>query len=95
MSAYIIARIKVTDPDKFKLYQLATPDILKKYKGTFLVRGGDVNTLEGIEETARIVVIEFPDQAHADAFYSSAEYTAARKLREGAATAELISVDGI
>lgn len=95
MSAYIIAKIKVTNPDQFKKYQIATPAILKKYKGEFIVRGGSVNTLEGAEETARLVVIEFPDQKHANAFFNSPEYTEARKLREGAATAEFISVDGV
>lgn len=95
MAAYIIAKIKVNDPDKFKEYQMATPDILKKYKGEFIVRGGSVNTLEGAEETARLVVIQFPDQEHADAFYHSDEYTEARKLREGAAIAEFISVAGV
>ena len=95
MAAYIIARINITNPEKFKQYQLATPAILEKYHGKFIVRGGDVNTLEGNEETGRIVIIEFPDQEHCDAFYNSPEYTAARKLREGAATADFISVAGV
>jgi len=95
MAAYIIAKINITDPEKFKQYQQVTPEILDKYKGKFLVRGGETKTLEGSNETARIVVIEFPDQEHADAFYDSAEYTAARKIREGAATADFIRVVGV
>jgi len=95
MAAYIIARINITDPEQFKQYQQATPEILKKYNGKFLVRGGELKTLEGKEESARVVVIEFPDQKHADDFYHSPEYSAARELREGAATADFISIVGV
>jgi uncharacterized protein (DUF1330 family) len=54
-----------------------------------------VETLEGQEENRRIVIIEFPSRERAQAFYRSPEYLKARKLRENAATGEMVLVDGL
>ena len=95
MTAYAIVRIESDNPDLLKEYRAATPSILKKFGGEFIVRGGDVKTFEGPEETRRMVLIEFPSMQHAEDFFHSAEYSAARKLREGIAEFEFIAVDGL
>jgi uncharacterized protein (DUF1330 family) len=95
MAAYIIIRIDVDDPGLLKAYQTAAPPIIEKYGGKFIVRGGSVTTLEGPDESRRIVIIEFPELSDAEAFYHSPEYTQARKLREGSAVAEFIAVNGV
>jgi uncharacterized protein (DUF1330 family) len=95
MPAYLIIRIAADDPALLKDYQVATPSIIEQYGGRFIARGGRVVTLEGPPESRRVVIIEFPELADAEAFYHSSEYTAARKLRQGVAVAEFIAVDGI
>lgn len=95
MSAYIIIRIAVDDPMVLKAYQAVTPAIIEKYKGKFIVRGGASVTLEGPTESRRIVVLEFPELADAEAFYNSPEYSEAHKLREGLATFEFVAVEGM
>lgn len=95
MPAYIIARIKVDDPALLKAYQTATPAIIEKYHGKFIVRGGSMSTLEGSDKSSqRIVVLEFPELSDAKAYYHSPEYSEARKLREGIGSFEVIAVDG-
>ena len=78
-----------------KAYQQVAPSIIEKYNGKLLARGGEVVSLEGPEETRRIVVIEFPNLNAAKAFYHSDEYTHAIKLRKDAADFELIAIDGL
>jgi uncharacterized protein (DUF1330 family) len=95
MPALIIFRIKVSDPSLLKEYQVKIPPLVEKYKGKFLVRGGQVATLEGPEENCRIVVIEFPELDDAKAFYHSVEYKEAKKLRENISEFECIAVQGI
>lgn len=95
MAAYMIARINVTDWDRYKEYMKVTPGIITKYEGRFIVRGGETVTLEGPEEKWRIVIIEFPDLQKAKSFYNSADYTEARKIREGAALTQFVAVDGL
>ena len=41
------------------------------------------------------MVLEFPSLDRAKAFYGSEEYTAAVKLREGAASAQFVAVEGV
>ncbi len=95
MTAYIIGRIAVTDPDRYPDYTAETPALIAKHGGRFVVRGGSPATLEGSEETRRIVVIEFPNRAAAEAFYNDPAYQPVRAIRWAAAESELILVDGV
>ncbi len=52
-------------------------------------------TLEGRPAPARVVVLEFPSLEKAQEFYNSAEYQKARKVREGAANAQFVIVEGL
>ena len=93
MPAYWIAHVTVTDPDAYKDYQALAPSAFAAHGARFLARGpGDV--LEG-PEMARHVVIEFPTLAAARACYASADYQAAKALRDGAATAHVVLVEGV
>jgi len=95
VTAYVVIRIKVHDPEKLKSYQQVAPSIIEKYQGRMLARGGEVVSLEGPEERRRIVLIEFPTLDQAKKFYHSGEYTSAIGLRAGAADFELIAVEGL
>ena len=95
MAGYIIARVNVTDPEKYKDYTAVTPGLIAKYGGRFIVRGGETVTLEGPEETGRVVVIEFDSLEQAKSFYESDDYQAAIGLRVAASTGQLIAVAGV
>jgi uncharacterized protein (DUF1330 family) len=95
MAAYLIATVNVTDLDQYKEYTKVTPGIVAKFGGRFLVRGGEVVTLEGPEETRRVVVIEFPSLEKAKEFYDSEDYKKAKELRRGAAIGQFLAIDGV
>ena len=95
MAAFLIARVSVTDWNKYDQYMKVTPGIIAKYGGKFIVRGGQTVTLEGPTEKWRIVVVEFPDLEKAKEFYYSQDYTDAKTLREGAALAQFVAVEGV
>jgi uncharacterized protein (DUF1330 family) len=95
MTAYWVARAKVSDPVEYKKYTDRVPAILDKYGGRVLARGGDYKILEGPEKFTRFVVIEFPSLEAAEACHNSAEYTeAAAFRRNGAGEVDLIIVEG-
>jgi uncharacterized protein (DUF1330 family) len=94
MAAYVIADVEVTDPAKYEGYKKLTPDAIAKHGGRFIARGGQIATLEGNWRPGRVVIIEFPTFEQARNFYTSVEYTAARRARAGAATMKMIVVDG-
>lgn len=94
MPAYLIARVEVTDWERYRAYTKATPTAIAAYGGKFIVRGGEITTLEGEPETRRLVIIEFPSLEQAKAFYNSPEYARAKALRAGAAVGQFIVVPG-
>jgi uncharacterized protein (DUF1330 family) len=95
MPAYFIGKIQVTDPACYAEYMKATPEVIARYGGRFVVRGGKCVTLEGPEVTERVVIIEFPTLAAAQDFFNSEDYQKAKTLREGAAIAQFFAVEGI
>ena len=94
MPAYLIARVQVTDWERYRQYTSATPAVIEQFGGRFIVRGGETVTLEGPPESARLVIIEFPSRDRAEAFYHSEEYSRVKKLREGAATGQFLAIEG-
>ena len=94
MPAYIIARVEVTDWTRYREYTKATPKVIARYGGKFIIRGGEIVTLEGQPETRRLVIIEFPTLEQAKKFYHSPEYTQVKLLRAGAAVGQFIAVEG-
>ena len=84
----------MTDWERYREYTRATPTAIERFGGKFIVRGGETITLEGPQETARVVIIEFPSLDTAKAFYHSEEYSRAKKLREGAATGQFLAIEG-
>lgn len=94
MAAYVIARVRVTDADQYGKYKLLTPAAVAAYGGTFIVRGGEHEVLEGAADDRRLVVLEFPTSDDARAFYDSPGYVEARAVRDGAAEMEMVLVEG-
>ena len=93
--AYVLADIDVTDPDAYEDYKRLSTQAAELYGGRFLVRGGAVQRLEGDREPQRLVLLEFEDEAAARRWYDSPEYTAARAVRQRAATSSLLLVSGV
>ena len=94
MAAYMLARVNVTDMEQYQQYMKLTPPILEKFGGAFVIRGGEKHILEGPDAPERIVLLKFADVAAAKAMYQSDEYQAAVKVREGAAEASFIVMEG-
>jgi uncharacterized protein (DUF1330 family) len=94
MSAYLIANVDVTDPEAYQAYRSRTGPIVERFGGRFIVRGGNVHPLEGEDWARRLVIIEFPDVAGANAFYESPEYQEVIPLRTRASDGSLLIVEG-
>ncbi len=92
--AYIVARVEVSDWDRYRQYMAHTPRVIAQFGGRFLVRGGEAVILEGPDDGLRTVILEFPSLEQAKAFYASPEYGAVKALREGAGTGSFTAVEG-
>jgi len=90
---YWIARLEVTDSEKYDAYRASNAPAFDKYGGHFLVRGGTFEAPEGTSRT-RNVVIEFPSYQAALDCYRSPEYATAKAARDGGAEMDLIIIEG-
>ena len=95
MAAYILGQIDVTDVEVFKRYSEQVHSTVQQYGGRYLVRGGEVEKLEGKFSGCRLVVIEFESSEAAKSWYTSAEYVPLIKLRQSASDGDLLLVDGV
>ena len=66
MPSYFIVDNEVTDRAGFEEYRKQVPGTVEKYGGKFLVRGGQMQALEGDWKPKRIVVTELPSIEQAD-----------------------------
>jgi len=95
MAGYWVARSKINDPVEYKKYTDLVPEIIARFGGKVLARGGEYHILEGPERFERFVVIEFPSMEQAIACHESTEYRDAAAFRRGGAgEVELVIVEG-
>ena len=94
MAAYVIGEIEVTDPAVYEDYRKQVLATVQKHGGRFMVRGGNVEALEGGWSPKRIVVLEFPSMDAMRKWYRSPEYAPLIKLRQKASKGRLIAVEG-
>ena len=80
-AGYVIAQLKVTNPEKYKEYVEKVPDVIKKYGGEYLARGGEHEAVEGEDNFPRIVIIKFPSYEKALEWYHSDEYKPVKAIR--------------
>jgi len=72
------------------------PEIVDRYKGKILARGGRYQIMEGPENFHRFVVIEFPTLEQAVACFESPEYQEAAAFRRaGGGVVENVIVEGM
>lgn len=95
MAAYVIYQGEVLDAKRYDEYKTKAAASILAAGGRYLVRGGDVEVLEGQAPAGRTVVLEFPTMQAALDWYRSDEYTEIRKIREGAARARMYVAQGV
>ena len=95
MAAYVILDIEVVDPALYEEYKKASTQAAAQYGGTFIVRGGKAEALEGDRKPHRVVVLEFANAEQARAWWSSEEYREPKAIRQRAARTSMILVEGV
>jgi uncharacterized protein (DUF1330 family) len=95
VAAYVIYQGEVLDAKLYDEYRTRAAASILAAGGEYLVRGGDVEVLEGEAPAGRTVVVRFPSIEAALDWYRSDEYTEIRKIRKGAARARMYVVEGV
>ena len=94
MAAYVVVDIVIHDPATYERYKELAPAAIAAYGGRYLVRGGTTTPLEGEWKPERLVILEFPTAAQAQAWWRSSEYAAAKALRHASADSRMVLIEG-
>jgi uncharacterized protein (DUF1330 family) len=98
--AYIIAEVEA-DPAKqanlvdAKRYAEEAPKSLAAFQARYLVRGGNVQALEGDAPKGYIVVIAFDSVEQARGWYNSPAYEAIKPIRQNTTKSRLLLAEGV
>ena len=92
---YMVAHLDVHDPAGFEKYRDKVVATVKQYEGSYLVRGGEMEMVEGEALPPRTVILEFPSVEQAKTWYNSPEYQEIIGLRLSAATGSAQIVEGV
>ncbi len=91
-AAWWIAHVSVTDPDRYAQYASRATVAIAAHGGSFIVRGGKYEQLEG-PDRPRNVLARFLSLQAAHDCYHSAQYQEALSFAKGAAERELVIVE--
>jgi uncharacterized protein (DUF1330 family) len=95
MPAYVIASVsEAWDDEALAEYRRRNTAAVEAAGGRFVVRGGEIEVLEGSWDPLRVVVMAFDDMHAARAWYASPAYREAMPLRQGASRTDIILVAG-
>lgn len=84
MPAYVVSMMTINDPETYRKYTDRTPPTVARHGGRFLTRGEPIRSVEGERYQGRMVILEFPSQAHVDAWLADPEYQAVVGFRHAA-----------
>jgi uncharacterized protein (DUF1330 family) len=94
VSCFFLARIAIHDPVAYGRYLAGTDAILARYGAEVLAVDEEPVVLEGDWSGSRTVLIRFPDEETARAWYTSAAYRELARSRFQASRADAIFLRG-
>jgi uncharacterized protein (DUF1330 family) len=95
MPAYVIVEIDVKDPEGYEQYKAPAAATVLASGGSYLIRGGKTEVLEGDWQPKRIVVLQFDNMEQAQAWYDSEEYAPLKDVRRRTTNTRMILVEGV
>jgi len=95
LSVYLIANLQIEDREQYAAYEAGFMAIFEQYQGRLLAVDEAQQVLEGEWPYTRTVLIAFPDEAAARAWYDSPAYQALAEHRRAASVGHLAMVKGL
>ena len=95
MSVYLIATIQIHDREIYGKYESGFLQIFERFNGRLLAVDENPDLLEGEWPVTRTVLIEFPTEKDALAWYQSDEYQELMKHRLDASSGDVVLLQGL
>ncbi len=90
MAVYVVAQIRVTDPEAIGRYAGSVMEVTERFGGRYLFAGPGLSALEGEPQPDAMAIIEFASQEDARRWYDSADYAPLKELRQSAGSSVFV-----
>ena len=94
MAAYLIIEIEIKDEARYSQYIQKVRDVIIRYGGKYLARGGEIISLSRDWSPQRIVLVEFDSKKQVLTCLSSSEYQEIAHLRKSSTISKAVIVEG-
>lgn len=94
MTAYVVARLTITDPGTYASYSHGFMAAFTPFAGRLLAVEEAPEVIEGEWRCTRTVLLEFPSKAAMKAWYASPAYQDIVQHRLAASTADIVLLEG-
>ena len=95
MPFYVVAQLNIHDRTRYARYESGFMEIFAKYGGSVLSVDEAAKVLEGDWNYMRTVLLEFPSEEQAIAWYHSPEYQSLAQHRFAASDANIVLIKAI
>ncbi len=96
MPAFLIVDVTdVSNEPIYAEYRKRVPSMLAAHGGSYVVRGGDVEVLEGNWRPKRVVVVRFESAEAARNWWRDPSYSELKVMRQRSTTTNMILVEGL
>ena len=95
MAGYVIVDAEITDQAVFGDYAERVPAVVAAHGGTYLVRGGATEVVQGDWTPHRVVVMEFDNVEQARAWQDSPDYAELKAMLNRSTNTNVIIVEGV
>ncbi|MEH6403689.1 MAG: DUF1330 domain-containing protein [Sneathiella sp.] len=93
MSAYLVANVRVKDPQKWSAYTKGARGLLEEYGGSLVVFDQKPTVLVGEDLGAGLVILEFPSKDILQRWFTSDAYKLLVPIREEGADVTFIAAE--
>lgn len=94
MAVYLMVEVQVTDDAWIPEYAAQVHDIVTRYKGRYLSRSGNIETLEGEKGNETLIaLVQFPTRDDALAFLNAPEYARFGEARRAGSVSRARLID--
>ncbi len=88
---YIVANLKVEDPEVYRRYEKGFFPILKRHGGEFITYDDNIIPLEGTLD-GRVILFRFPSEQAAKAWFADPDYQEISEYRRAGTTTRYITI---
>lgn len=94
MAHFVVAQISISDRKRYAQYEAGFMEVFSRYDGRLIGVDEAPTVLEGEWDCTRTVVIEFPSQESALAWYQSGAYQELARHRYAASSGNVAIIAG-